>query len=102
MQERAYSSAHSETLLQAAVALLPRRDPSAPIAWAHSRLGRFLEPKISAGSRIRNKYRGISVTTLTELSHLELLDNETSSTYRAIINSYFVTPCAVPIQPTKP
>lgn len=80
MQERVYSSTHSETLQKAVVALLPRRDPSAPIAWAHSRSGLFSEHKISAGSRIRNKYRGLTVTTLTELSYLEALDNETSGT----------------------
>jgi len=80
MQERVYSSAHPETLQKAAVALLPMIDPSAPIAWAHSRSGCFSEHKISAGSRIRNKYRGLSVTILTELSYLEAHDNEASGT----------------------
>jgi len=75
-----YNSAHSETLQQAAVALLPRRDPSAPTALAHSRSGGFSELKISAGSPVRNKYRGLSVTALTELSYPEVPDNEASGT----------------------
>jgi hypothetical protein len=79
VQEREYCSTLSETLQQAAVG---RRfgNPDAFTAWGHSRSGRFSEHKISAASSIRNKYHFRSVTVMTELSYLEVLDNETSGT----------------------